>query len=265
MMLKGIILYFSLTGNTKLACKYIKNKVQNVEFDLVDMRHGQANLSSYDIVGFATYSNEFSIARFVKNYIDDMPSMDKTAFVFSTFGRDNGNTTRDLAQSITRKGFKVVLDFALHTPENYPPVIKWGHGYENHPTHQELEEFNASIKRLSDIATKIENNEILTAKKITKKFSHRIMTKISRPSMMRYLMGHKKINADLCVQCKKCIEACPYDAIKMDSYPVFEVSKCNGCFACYNLCPTKAIYTTKSHQFVHYPRPNTAVTEKLKV
>ena len=32
--MKGVICYYSGSGNTKLVCKYIANKITNAEFDL---------------------------------------------------------------------------------------------------------------------------------------------------------------------------------------------------------------------------------------
>lgn len=263
--MKGAILYFSLTGNTKLACEYIKGKVQNVDFDLLDMRGGVYDLNKYDIVGFASFADEYNIARFVRSYIENMSIVNKPAFVFSTFGQENGATTKNMAEEISNKGFKVVIDHSLHTPENYPPVIKHSHGFINHPNTIEIDEFNIFINDLTEICEKIKNNETVSEKKVEASFKYNILTKLTGPKMMRTIMGRKKVNDELCVQCKKCVSNCPYNAIKMDSFPVFDESKCHGCFACYNLCPTKAIYTKGYNQNFHYPKPNKAVIQKLKI
>jgi menaquinone-dependent protoporphyrinogen IX oxidase len=82
--LKGVILYFSLTGNTRLACEYIKNKVTGIDFELADMRDAKPDLSGFAMVGFAAFASEFKVARFVKNYIKNMAVCQKPAFVFTT-------------------------------------------------------------------------------------------------------------------------------------------------------------------------------------
>ncbi|GFP74485.1 EFR1 family ferrodoxin [Clostridium fungisolvens] len=265
MIMKGAILYFSLTGNTKLACEYIISKIHDVEFDLMNMRDGYPNLDEYNIIGFATYADEYSIAEFVKEYIDGMESINKPAFVFSTYGKDNGAATKVLAEKITKKGFKVVLDHGLNTPENYPPVMKHDHGHINNPTKQQMDEFNIFIDELSKICLKIRNREVVNEKKVLVKTKYIVLSKLGTALMMRKIMGAKKVDSTLCIQCKKCVNTCPYKVIKMNDFPVFDEAKCHGCFACYNLCPTKAIYTNGYNKFGHYPKPNKAVIEKLKV
>jgi Fe-S-cluster-containing hydrogenase component 2 len=42
------------------------------------------------------------------------------------------------------------------------------------------------------------------------------------------------------------------------------MSKCYGCWSCYNHCPKKAIYTRKFRGVGHYPKPNDLLKEKLK-
>ncbi len=264
--MRGSIFYFSLTGNTKIACEYIKGKVKPMEFDLINMRNGQADLSKYDIVGFATYSEGFSIPKFAKNYIDAMETVrNKPAFVFSTFGRNNGATTWVLAKWIRKKGFKVVLDYALHTPENHPPTIKSDQSYENSPDDQELSEFNQFIERLSEICHKIDNNQEVSPKKVEVKLIYKIMPELNNPYLSRKIMGAKMVDRRLCIKCGKCAKSCSYNAIKMNEFPGFTEKQCHGCWACYNICPTKAIYTKNFKQYANYPKPNEFVERKLRI
>lgn len=268
--MRGAILYFSLTGNTKLACEYIGGKVGNIEFDMFDMREGQVDLSSYDIVGFATYSHEFSIGNYAKDFIKAMTPTNKPAFVFSTYGRNNGATTGILAECVEKKGFQVVLDHALNTPENAPPVIKYEHGHINSPSKEQMYEFDNFIEELSIIGAKLKNKEIIQKKKVVFEKKYKIMAtafeKMSTPFMIKILMGGiKKIETNLCVQCGKCVNICPYNVITMNGYPEFEEKKCQGCFACYNRCPAKAIYTKGYNQIGVYPKPNKALEKKLKI
>ncbi|MFH1429158.1 MAG: ATP-binding protein [Candidatus Margulisiibacteriota bacterium] len=55
-----------------------------------------------------------------------------------------------------------------------------------------------------------------------------------------FFSGQKyEINSDLCTQCGKCRERCRYDAISHGSH--IDPISCEGCGACYFVCPGKAI------------------------
>lgn len=63
--------------------------------------------------------------------------------------------------------------------------------------------------------------------------------------------GLVEYNKGLCVSCNKCIEACPFDALKSDSIEQKEIMKCNMCThrtennepnpMCVEKCPMGAI------------------------
>ena len=264
--MKGAIIYFSNTGNTKLACERIKGKIKNAEIDLFNMRDGYPDLSSYGIVGFATYSSEFKVAKYVFDYMKDIPEVhDKPAFVFTTYGRNNGSSCAVLAQLASKKGFRIVAEHALNTPENYPPVIRMEHGHVENPTTEQVAEFDAFIDVISAIALKLTNGENVPEHKVTSKFIYSIFRNLTSRWLMQKLMGNKKVRKDLCVKCGICVRACPYNAVSMKEYPTFDESKCEGCFACYNHCPKKAIYTKLFKQYANYPRPLPEVVKKLSV
>lgn len=264
--MKGAIIYFSNTGNTKLACERIKGKARHVDFDLLDMRNGYPDLTDYGIVGFATYSSEFKVAKFVSDYMKGLSeAKGKPSFVFTTYGRDNGSSCVVLARLASNKGFKVVAEHALNTPENYPPVIRMEHGHVENPTEEQVAAFDAFIDELSEIAAKLENGEQVPEHKPTAKWRYALIRNMTPRIMMQKLMGDKKVDTNLCIKCGRCVRACPYGVVTMKEYPEFDESKCQGCFACYNLCPKKAIYTGKFNQYSNYPRPLPQVVEKLSL
>jgi MinD superfamily P-loop ATPase len=67
-----------------------------------------------------------------------------------------------------------------------------------------------------------------------------------------FVSGHSAaINRDLCISCGRCREVCRYHAIN-EEYQV-ESFSCEGCGACFYLCPTGAVTFTEAlcgHYFV---------------
>ena len=49
------------------------------------------------------------------------------------------------------------------------------------------------------------------------------------------------VNADECVACGACADACPQNAITVDDVAVIDAGKCVECGACVDECPAGAI------------------------
>ena len=265
--MKGIICYFSTTGNTKLACGCISSKVKNVEFELCDITTEKIpKFSDYDLVGFATYCNFWAPGKLMKTFIGNV-KMDqkKPAFVFNTFGQMNGNALSIMAKDVKSVGFKLIEAHALHVPENFPPLIKRGTTNEEAPNINELEEFKVFIESIDNKAKQIYNGgnveEKIVRGKILFKFGRKIMT-----SLKVDLMGEKEVHKEICTSCSLCSKGCSYGAIKMVyGHPEFDETKCESCYTCFNRCPSKVIYTKKFDGVGHYPKPHSKLVKKLKV
>ena len=104
-------------------------------------KNEQIDFSKYDIFGFATFADAWRISVVMKDFMKALPRSNKLAFVFNTYGYINGKTTKILSNFAKKKGYKVVAFHALHTPENYPPQIKIGHGSADAPNQLELQKY----------------------------------------------------------------------------------------------------------------------------
>ena len=195
----------------------------------------------------------------MQKFIQELPQQkNKAAFVFNTYGFMSGKTQGALDKWISAKGFLPVIGHKLHVPENYPPMILRGKGAENAPNTEELEEFKGFISELENIITDIKDGKELKKGKIKSGLMMFGRTKARKD------MGEKFVDEKLCTECGTCEKLCPYNAIILDPKPIFDMTKCYGCWSCYNHCPTKAIYTKKFRDIAHYPKPNKQLKEKLK-
>lgn len=261
--MKGIICYFSLTGNTKLSCEYIKKHIKNCDFELYDMTKKMIpNFKWYDIVGFATYCDYFDVPQYIINYFDRMQCQNgKYAFVFNTYGSFSMRTLKTMKQLAESKGFNILAGHSLRTPENYPPLRKNCFKADDHPKSRELEKFDQFIYGLDNIIKEISFDNIPEPTKIHVGLGN-IVPKLPHKSS-KWTMGEQCVDESICIKCGLCEKKCAYGAIKLTPFPVIEHDKCYGCWACYNICPKQAIYTKKLRDIGHYKKPNRHMLDTL--
>lgn len=264
--MKGIICYFSTTGNTLLACKYIAQKVKNIEFDLCDItKVSTLNLTDYKVIGFATFVQSLGPPFLIKDFIERLPEQkQKYAFVVNTYANYWGRTLKVMAKLLKKKGFTIINGFALHAPENYPPYIVKGIIHEDAPNNEELNQFKSFVTNLDECIYHLINGKNRIKEKIQFSYINNMMPVLSRKRSAKK-MGNKFVDSNLCIKCGICKHSCPYRAIELNPGPVFNEKKCYGCWSCYNHCPTKAIFTKKLKGIGHYSCPNKIIQKKLIV
>lgn len=262
--MKGVICYYSGSGNTRLACKYIAGKIE-VPFDLVDVvKDKEVDLEAYDVAGFATFTYFGRPPYLFQRFIDRLPQQqDKLAFVFNTYGFISLKTLRILERKVAELGLKVIAGHSLKTPEAYPPMIARGMGAEDAPNEKALRDFKTFITELGQLLRSAMEGQKVKRRRVRIGLVNSILPAFPR-IMARKDMGEKYVDESLCTECDVC-QKCPYEAIRLDPKPVFDMSKCYGCWRCYNQCPEHAIYTDKFRGGPYYPKPNNQLKEKLKV
>ncbi len=263
--MKGIIYYYSGSGNTKLACRYIAGNV-TAPFDLVDVvKRKEVDLEPYDVVGFATFADFGGPPYLFQTLIEGLPQQqDKLAFVFNTYGFISGKTLPTLERIVAAKGFNVIAGHSLRTPESYPPMIARGKGAEEAPGEKRLRYFDAFILELRQLLERAQEGQKVEQRRMRIGLINRILPAFPR-TRARENMGEKYVDESLCIECGTCEKGCPYKAIRLEPKPVFDMNKCYGCWRCYNRCPEHAIYTEKFRGGPYYPMPNDQLKEKLKI
>jgi ferredoxin len=261
--MRGLICYYSGTGNTKLACEAIARRITAIDFELFDIvQNGQPPLSDVDFVGFAAWADYFNPPQRMKTFLENLPQQEKTpAFVFNTYGSISGKTLPSLDRLASNRGFCVIAGHSLHTPENYPPLIKYSMTSANSPTRRELARFADFIQHLDELTQLLAEGRTVPALQVG---LLRFMPALSR-THSRNSMGAKLVDTDACTECGICRDLCPYGAIHLDPKPIFDQKKCYGCWACYNHCPTQAIYTKRIKDVTQYARPSDELRRKLGI
>jgi ferredoxin len=263
--MKGLICYFSTTGNTLLACRYIAQKIKNIDFKLFDItKNTIPDFTSFQVIGFATFAASLGPPVLIENFIKEIPQQkQKYAFLLNTYANYSGKTLNVMKNLLTEKGFTLIAGHALHTPENYPPYIVKGIIHEDAPNYKELERFESFIASLDVLLTSLTNEKTIPETKLRIGWLNSLLPILPRKRSFKK-MGEKFVDFDLCTNCGNCKKHCPYQAIELNSKPVFNNEKCYGCWSCYNHCPTQAIYTQKLKGVGHYPKPNKLIQTKLQ-
>ncbi len=263
--MKLCIYYYSLTGNTLLACKYIASKlnIDSVTYHNI-LKTDAPNPNDFDLVGFACFTDCWQPPELFCSYIDSLPqALGTAAFIFNTFGCISGKTLPTLKHHLGAKGFDVHIGHSLHTPENYPPMIKMGLGFKDAPSSKELLAFNRFIDSLNKSVSDIEKYRPSIPFKL--KVIDKIVPK-KVPAFADTQMGTKLVHEDLCNTCGVCEKNCPVQAITLDGgTPTFAEELCQKCWSCYNKCSKKAVYTKGFDGIAHYPRVHSGLKQKLTV
>jgi len=261
--MKGLIYYYSSTGNTKLAVNYIKNHIPNAEIDLCDITNEEiVTPDKYDIVGFASFSEYLGPPTLMKRFIETLSQQNaKPAFVFNTYAGSKLLMQAEFAKQVEARGFKVVVGHSLIMPMNYPPMRKIGKHAANAPSAKDMSSFNDYISKIESIIGEIEKGEEL--KSVTRSLG---LNKLA-PSMPRDKVkkdfGIQVVDNEKCVNCGKCARVCAYNAIDMNPSPEVDQDKCNGCWACYNNCPKQAIHVNGFKGELQYKGPSKDLIDRM--
>lgn len=264
--MKGILFYHSNSGNTQIVCNTLQYQLQAVELTLHDVADTPLpELNQFDVVGFATWTYFLGLPPFFQTFLNNLPQQtSKPAFAMNTFGMMSGQALKRLTDQLNAKGFIVMAGHSLHTPESFPPYIIKGWDSLDAPDAKLLEAFHNFMAELDKKLIQLNQN----APAIKTKIKIGLFNHLIRPYSLtkaRKQIGTLFVDNNLCTDCGICEEKCLYKAITLNPSPTFDAEKCHACWACFNHCPEKAIFTAKIKGAGHYAEPNPKFIEKLNV
>ena len=262
--MKGIICYYSGSGNTRLAVEHLKKRVSNAEFDLFNIVKNVApDFSAYRVAGFAAFADFGAPSQIFYDFFGKLQNVNRMpAFVLNTYGFMSLRTLSELGRLAVAKGFDVISGYSLHTPENYPPMRKSGKGFDHAPDEKEIKGFHDYIDALNFQMKVIESGKIPEKMKLKQGILGSIIPLMPRKQAKKDF-GIQDVRKDLCTECGLCKKVCPYEAVTLSPKPLFDHEKCWGCWACYNHCPQKAICTPKFNGEFQYAKPVQELADKL--
>ncbi len=261
--MRGLICYFSATGNTKLVVDHLVRRL-GANLDLCDIaRQPAPDLSGYDIVGLASPVERMAEPPIVREFLRNLPpAPGKPAFLLVTYGAIAGRILENLAGAARARGLRVVESHALHVPDSFPPLAAIGLDSADQPDETNLREFDDFIDRLKAVLADISAGRIVEECVPRPRLRNTLAPAWAR-ELSKRTMGPKLVDEKACTRCGICANCCPYKAIRLSPWPVFDERRCDGCWACYSLCPEKAVYTRMLRGRGHYPGPTDEFKRKL--
>lgn len=260
--MKIALFHYSASGNTKLACEYLRKQIPEIELvNITDIQ--KPVIEDYDILGFASSTYNLKLPPYVEDFILSLgPVNDKPAFLLFTYGVMPGKVIKHTAKLLEKKRFKIIAYHALHMPESFPPCIQKGITNTASPDNKELKTFKAFISNLDSEFLSIYQKHIHLKKNIRIGFWDFIIPVPSQKKIQN-AFGTLYVNKDECISCGICQESCLYNTITFDVNPTFHMENCRFCYSCYNICPQEAIRTTKLAKGGQYKGPGDEVKDKF--
>ena len=259
--MKGIVVYYSGTGNTAKIAKAIHRGMKKViECDISSIKKiDPKEMGKYDVVAVGSpvwYYRETANTRL---FIYKMPDMSgKLCIPFCTHGASPTGIFWSMVPMLQQKGLIPIgwgdwyggAEQVLHAPKPYLT--------DGHPDKIDIEEAEEFGKEMAERAVKIAAGDKSLIPEIPKGKSADYPWRPQKPFKNFPSEGEKpgdnapgpvmstpvrKVDRSKCKypECTLCIDICPVMAIDFSKDPVVFRSSCLNCALCNKLCPEFAI------------------------
>jgi len=244
---KNLIIYFSSTGNSFFAAKYLTEHLENCIAVSITKIEPSMEISTYTSIGFIFPTYFFSIPKFFSQSIKKL-NLNKDTYFYgiTTCNGFSGNTGYQLKMLLENKGCNLSFFRILSMPGNN--IIEYAP-----PTNEIInKKIIDSKKKLSGIVPMINNRDI---EEIKKKY-HFISTIFFNVMYSSQDKWNKKFYVNSkCSSCGLCENICQFNNIVNDNGQPRWRGRCEHCVACIQLCPNQAIEygkrTTKRNRYMN--------------
>ena len=230
--MKNLIIYFSSTGNSFFAAKYLTEHLDDCTTIPVTKLDINMDMGSYASAGFIFPTYFLGIPRFFSRGIQLDFNKDTYFYGITTCNGFPGNTGYQLQELLEGMGCELSFFGVLSMPGNY--IFVYGPPAEGVINKKII----AAEKQLADIVPMI-----------NKRYTEAIVKRHALISSLFYNVmykgqhkWHRKFHvSSKCLSCGLCEKICPFGNITADSGKPRWGSNCERCVACIQLCPGQAI------------------------
>lgn len=243
--MRGILYYFSGTGNTKwVADRFKENfRLYNSDVDLMDIQYVEEDiqdeqLSNYDFIIIGSPVHVEFPPKIVKDFLDKFNSLKKMkrVIIYCTQASESSSACCFIAKCLKKKkGYTISAQINVKMPNNYYFFIG------KKPTKNEIEDLLISANQ------KVKNTvENFIKSKIIKENTFFIKFELSKilysvfknmiPRLSRNIYSTRECN-----KCGLCLRNCPQGNITFEGGHAVFHSKCILCLRCIHICPINVI------------------------
>jgi flavodoxin/formate hydrogenlyase subunit 6/NADH:ubiquinone oxidoreductase subunit I len=249
---KSIVIYFSLTGNTRKVAHAVHNGVnQRVErCDISTFKKAEkSRLVEYDLLIFGSPVWD-GVPPNVMRFIDTIPSLKKKhCAVFCTHGASPEGFFPLIIGGLEKKGLSVI-GFKDWYGSVYRPAAPTRYLTDGHPDEIDLEEAEEFGKEIAELSQKIYNGKMKLGTAMLK------MEIAPRASLNK---PAPRLNTKKCryPSCSLCMSYCPVGAINLSVSPHIFARGCSFCYFCEMICPEGAVevdYSAYAEAFRQHAR-----------
>jgi len=247
--LKGIVVYYSQTGNTRKIAREIRIGMQKIigEVDIVFLKDiAPSELRNYDLIGLGSCWWGKLPPNF-RNFIDSMVSLEgKHIFPFFTHGSLPAGCMHTTIPLLKEKGL-TIIGFHDWYANSLQQFIPYPHLTSGHPDQTDLDQAEDFGQNMAQLSQRIYQGEtqlippIPTLAELDEIYGKPMPPGGEMKKAEDLLLKQRKLNLEKCTHCGLCVENCPTDSIDFSvSQPIFKDS-CARCWFCEQICPTGAI------------------------